>query len=273
MALKKYFNKILLFNILLAGVIVAVLLLIVQWSLNSYTRHGEHITVPDLKGKTLEQAKDILSDSSLEFQIMDSVFDVSKPPLTVVEQNPKAGAGVKRGRKIYVVVNATSAPFTEIPDLIGRSSYKYAKMELESYGFKLAEPVYKPDPHLNSVIGMLANGKPVSKKSKVAKGSIITLILGDGLGSGSVTVPYLIGMRLSDAQFKMQEFSLNLNAIVDEGVVDTAGAVIYKQVPAYGLAQVINLGEYIDVFVARELPEGTVADTSLYNMVDSVKKD
>jgi eukaryotic-like serine/threonine-protein kinase len=268
---KKYFNKLLLYNVLLALGIMALLLLIVQSGLKSYTRHGESITVPDLRGKSLEEVEDILSKENLEWKIIDSIFDMKKPPLSIVEQNPKPKSGVKEGRTIYLTLNATTAPTIEIPDLIGRSSLKYAKMQLESYGLKVGEPIYRPDPHLNSVIGMVVKGKNVSKKMKVPKGTEVTLVLGDGLGNSRVSIPYLIGLRYDEAEFKLRGYSLNVGAVIpDEGVSDTSGAIVYKQVPAYGASSSIRIGEPIDLFIARELPEGIVVDPSLYDKMDSI---
>jgi beta-lactam-binding protein with PASTA domain len=249
-----------------------VLLFIVQKGLNSYTRHGESISVPDLSGKSLEEVKKILSSQNLEWQITDSVYDMKKPPFSIVDQTPKANSKVKQGRTIYLTLNAVTAPTTEIPDLVGRSSYKYAKMQLESYGLKVGDPpIYKPDPHLNAVIGMLVNGRSVTKKTKVPKGTVVDLILGDGLGNSRISVPYLIGMRYEDAEFKLKGYSLNIGSVVvKDGVTDTAGAVIYKQVPEYGSGKSIRMGEPIDLFLSKELPEGITADPTLYDKVDSV---
>lgn len=256
---------------MLAIGIALLLMLIVQWSLKSYTRHGESIAVPDLRGKSLEQAIELLDDKGLEYHVMDSVFDTDKPPMSIVEQNPKPGSGVKTGRTIYVVVNATATPMIELPDLIGRSSLKFAKMQLESYGLKVGEPIYKPDPHLNAVIGLMVNGRAVTKKTKVPKGATVILVLGDGLGNSRITVPYLLGLRYDEAEFKLKGYSLNVGAlVVDEGVTDTMGAVVYRQLPAYGPGNSIRLGEAIDLWLAKEMPEEITVDPSLYDVVDSV---
>ena len=261
-----------LYNILIAIGIIIALLFVVQRGLNSYTRHGESITVPDLRGMSFEQVKNILGSKNLYWQVMDSVYDMSKPPLSIVDQNPKPNSKVKEGRTIYMTLNAVTAPTTEVPDLVGRSSYKYAKMQLESYGLKVGDPpIYKPDPHLNAVIGMQINGRSVSKKTKVPKGTVVDLILGDGLGSSRISVPYLLGMKYEDAEFKLKGYSLNIGSVVVEGgVSDTAGAVIVKQIPEYGPGKSIRMGEAIDLFLAKELPEGMQVDPSLYDKVDSI---
>ena len=269
---KKYFTKALLYNILIALGIIVVLLFAVQKGLNSYTRHGESITVPDLRGMTFSQVKTILGSKNLEWQVMDSVYDMKKPPFSIVDQTPKANSKVKEGRTIYLTVNAVNAPTTEVPDLVGRSSYKYAKMQLESYGLKVGDPpIYKPDPHLNAVIGMMINGHNVTKKTKVPKGTVVDLILGDGQGNSRISVPYLIGKRYEEVEFMLRGYSLNIGSVVvKEGVTDTASAIIYRQVPEYGQGKSIRLGEPIDLFLAKELPEGITVDPSLYDKVDTI---
>lgn len=269
--LKKYFNKVLLYNVLIALGVVIVLLLVVQSGLKKYTRWGESITVPDLRGSTFEQVKEILGSRNLEYQIMDSVYDMNKPPMSIVDQNPKPNSKVKEGRTIYITVNATKAPTTEIPDLIGRSSLKYAKMQLESYGLKVGELIYKPDPHLNAVIGLMVNGRDVTKKMRVPRGTVIDIVLGNGLGNSRISVPYLIGLHLDEAMFKMRGYSLNTGAVVvADGVTDTLNAIIYKQVPEYGEGNSIRIGESIDLFVAKELPADIVVQPELYDKMDSV---
>lgn len=256
---------------LIAVAIVVVLLVIVQTGLKSYTRHDESVTVPDLRGSTVEQIKTILGSKNLEWQIMDSVFDMNKPPMSVIDQNPKPQSKVKEGRTIYITVNATQAPTTEIPDLIGRSSLKYAKMQLESYGLKVGELIYQPDPHLNAVIGMLVAGKNVTKKMRVPRGTVIDVILGDGLGNSRISVPYLIGLHLDEAMFKMRGYSLNTGAVIaDIDVTDTLNAIVYKQVPEFGPGQYIRIGEPIDLFVAKELPADITVNPEWYDQMDSL---
>ncbi|HWB62203.1 MAG TPA: hypothetical protein VG603_01745, partial [Chitinophagales bacterium] len=162
-------------------------------------------------------------------------------------------------------------PTTEIPDLVGRSSLKYATMQLESYGLKVGQEIYKPDPHLNAVIGMQINGREVSHKTRVPRGTAIDLVLGNGLGSTKIPVPYLIGLRYEEAEFKLRGYSLNIGAtiVADSTLTDTAGAIVFKQVPEYGEGKTIRMGEPIDLFIAKELPAGITVDPSLYDQVDT----
>lgn len=271
MEIKKYFNKVLLYNVLIAIGIFTLLMLMVQWGLKSYTRHGESTTVPKLIGSTLDQVEDILGQKKLEYQIMDSTFDMSKPPMSIVDQNPKPGSKVKEGRTVYLTINAANAPLTEIPDLIGKSSFKFAKLQLQSFGLTVGEPVYRPDPHFNSVIGMEVNGKPVTKKMKVPRGTIVTLILGNGLGNTRYQVPYVLGQTYSDAEFFLKGNSLNVVIIdVEEGITDTSSAVVIRQNPPHGEGNSIRIGEALELWLGKEIPAGMEINPDLYGKIDTL---
>ena len=111
----------------------------------------------------------------------------------------------------------------------------------------------------------------VNKKTKVPRGTVVVLILGDGLGGSRISVPYLIGMKYEDAEFKLRGYSLNIGSVVvAEGVTDTAGAVITRQIPEYGPGKSIRMGEPIDLFLAKELPPGVTVDPTLYDKVDTI---
>ena len=159
--MKKFFTKELLYNLLIALGVIVVLLLLVNWGLKIYTRHGKTQQVPEVRGKSFSEAADILDHNHLDLEIMDSTYMPDKPALSIIDQNPKPGASVKAGRTIYLTINAAGAPIAEIPDLVGKSSYKYARIQLEGMGFKVGEPVYRPDPHRDAVLGLMVDGKPL----------------------------------------------------------------------------------------------------------------
>lgn len=270
-ALKKYLTKTLLYNILIAIGLTIVLLMLVNWGLRVYTRHGQTLVVPDIHGLQFDAATDTLSRYGLDYEIMDSAYMTDKPPLSIVEQSPKAGSSVKSGRTIYLTVNASSAPLADVPDLVGKSSFKYAKIQLEGMGFKVGEPVYKPDPHRDALIGMLVNGRPLKAGSKIPKGSTITLLVGEGLGNATIPVPYLIGLHYDEALIKLrEEYNLTTGAVMASGMSDAekSRAYVYKQSPEYGGGR-IHLGGEIDLWLAKEMPDNIEVHTEWYNSSDN----
>jgi len=268
----KNFAKIIAINIGIAIGIAGLLLAIVSWSLSSYTRHGQQIAVPDLRGASIEKAQETLAALHLTLVVMDSAYNVEKPLNSILEQSPKPGAKVKEHRKIYLVVNASKVPSVEVPDLAGKSSLKYAKLQLQSVGLVAGNTIYRPDPHLNAVIGLEVKGRPVGKGSRVPKGTVVDILLGDGIGGEEIKVPYLLGLTLQEAIFILQGKGLNTGAVVlKSGTTDSLSALVYKQVPEGGVNKKIRIGEPIDLFVADELPDDLLIDPLLYNEEDSLE--
>jgi beta-lactam-binding protein with PASTA domain len=222
--------------------------LFVRW----YTNHGQMIEVPDIRGKNFEDAVNILDRQKLHYEVADSSFDDSKPPLAVIDQNPRSKSQVKEYRTIYLTVNAKAAPRIQLPDLKD-VSLKQASMVLQSYGLKVGNLSYRPDLAKDVVIAMHYNGKEVNSGTYVKKGDKIDLLLGDGLGRTQIEVPPLVGLSLREARFVLEGSSLNLGALVLDATVkgDTMDAIVYKQLPDPGDLQnnMMNAGEGVDVFL------------------------
>lgn len=244
------------------------MLLLVNWSLKIYTRHGQSMVVPDLKGKSFAKAEQILNSANLEYKILDSTFQADLPPNSIIDQTPKSGTKVKQGRTIYLTLNAYNAPLVEIPDLVGKSSLKYAQMQLESYGLKVTEPIFKPSPYQNAVLEILFDGKPIAAKTKIAKGSTLTLVVGQGVSSEEVNLPYLIGLPYSQALSKLKnDYGLTLGAlIIDDDIRDTSNAIVYRQSPDFAKGKTMRAGQEIDLFVGKEIPSGIEVDPTLYDI-------
>src|SRR4249920_2157907 len=85
---------------------IMIFALFVRW----YTEHGKEIQVPEVRGKNFDEASRMLANADLQFQIADSSFDDSKPPLSVMDQNPEPHSPVKEGRTVYLTVNSRTAP-------------------------------------------------------------------------------------------------------------------------------------------------------------------
>lgn len=265
--MKKILSKELIINLLIVFVMFLALLLIVNWSLKIYTRHGQSITVPDIKGKTLDQALSILDKADLEYKILDSTFLADQKPNSILEQTPKAGNKVKKGRTIYLTVNAFNAPKVAVPDLVGKSSFKYAQMQLEGLGLKV-DTIFKPSPYNNAVLEILYKGGKLTPDSKISKGESVTIVIGRTAASIDVQIPYLIGLSYQDAKQKIEsELGLAIGAlVVDAGVVDTLNAIVYRQSPEFFDGRTLSSGQEIDLFISKTIPEDIEVKTELYNI-------
>ncbi len=222
-----------------------------KW-LDSYTRHDETITVPDLRGFTPDQVKDFLEDKNLTFEIVDSsVFDMSKPKGSVIDHEPRPGSKVKEFRKIYLTITRTTPPQIPMPDLID-VSFRQAEAIFQTYGLRVGELVYKPDLAKNAVLGIQYKGKELKPGDLVPKGSKLDLILGDGFGNTKVTIPNLFNLTMGEALFVLKASSLNIGSkYFDESVKDSSEAKVYKQFPLFGVGEEVSQGEAIDLYFTQ----------------------
>ena len=154
MTIKEFFsfktNKYFWLN-LIAMVAVVILLLfgVLKW-LDVYTRHGEAVVVPDVKGMTVGEAEMLLRNHGLVCVVSDSNYVKNKPAGSILELNPSAGQKVKEGRTIYLA-----------------AGFKLSESELIS-GEK------------DWVYGVKYKGRQLNMGDKVPVGATLTLLVGDG---------------------------------------------------------------------------------------------
>lgn len=178
------------------------------------TNHGETITVPDVKGMTFEELDAFLTSRNLRFEVMeDSSYSPNFPPLSVLKQTPAPNTKVKEKRKIYVSLNAGTPPLIRMPDLV-EGSLKSAQMVLKTYDLILGNIDYSPDLAFGAVLAQRMNGVAIRPGSKIPKGSIIDLIVGDGLGKQSLESPNIIGLDEESARIAVIGSGLQVGDIV-----------------------------------------------------------
>ncbi|GAB3931601.1 PASTA domain-containing protein [Mucilaginibacter myungsuensis] len=227
-----YFKtKAFLKNLLGAIGVVVGIVLIAFFSLSYYTRHGEGIPVPSLKGLTKERAMAILDEQGFEYKI-DSVYVPDKVPGTVTEQDPDAGTNVKEGRTIYLMVVTTLAPNVTLPDLKD-NTYLEAVAILANYGLKVGDTTYRADIARNHVLEVTFSGRALSTGDKLPKGSVVDLVLGDGAGAAEQEIPDLVNMDLDAAKMAIKGIGLAVGDVIYQGpITDSANLVVVQQFPA-----------------------------------------
>ncbi len=171
----KYIGLNLLSMFIVAGLLVWGILK----GLDIYTRHGQAIVVPDVKGLSATQATELLRRHNLETMVSDSNYIKEKTPGSVLELTPAAGDKVKEGRTIYLTINTYSTPLFTVPDVADNSSVRQAQGRMLAAGFKLTENELIPG-EKDWVYGVVYNGKELEHGQKVPAGATLTLIVGDG---------------------------------------------------------------------------------------------
>ena len=188
MTFKEFFsfkkNRYFWVNIIAMVVATIVLLFLLFFFINLYTRHGKAIEVPDVSGLTAEEATQKLDRAGLEAVVMDYRYEEKIPENIVLEQKPASKAHVKAGRIIYLTVCTKERPTYEIPDIIDNCSLREAEARLKSAGFKLTA-CDTIGGERDWVYGLRCNGRSVRAGDKMPEGSVLTIIIGGGGGHGS----------------------------------------------------------------------------------------
>lgn len=235
--IKAFFKKQWVKHLMVMIGISIVLLFLISLFIKLYARQGKEFVMPQFAvsdstpGKTVEEAM-AANDLDLEFVILDSVYTPGIKAGLILTQDPLAGTMVKKGRKVYVSVASASAADIIMPELTGLS-VRQATSEIYACGLKVGNLTFVDDPFKNNVKEQKVKGRPIYAGQKVAPGTVIDLVVGNGDGSGGVPVPFLIGKTSEQAHRDIHSLSLNVGREHFNGVKDKASAVVYRQEPDY----------------------------------------
>jgi len=260
-------------NVLYAVLITIGLVVMVQISLYFYTDHGKKIQVPDFTGMTLKQLDKFCADNKLYWLIQDSTYVDSKPRGTILSQHPEPGALIKKNRKMFVVTNSWAPEVIKMPKAYDMP-YRQAERVLASAGLRIERTEYVPYFAPTYVIEQKYNGSPIPEGSPVAKGSGITLVIGQGLSNERSAVPNLLNIGKETARKIAMNYYFYVGAVMYDSTVvnsdDSARAKVYKQYP--GIESSARLGTSIDIWLTVDSLTLMQLD-SLATGIDSLNRD
>jgi beta-lactam-binding protein with PASTA domain len=178
--------KKLLIHLVLVGVASVLLALAVLWWLDAYTKHNsELVEIENLEGVLSQKALNKLKDAGLEGVIHDTVFKDGAKKLSVINQNPPAGLKVKKGRKIYLVINTGKVPMVEVPDLAFKTSLSQAHNILSRSHLRVGNVIKRVHPSVRSrtdepVLAQYEHGttKDIVPGSLIERNSKVDLVIG-----------------------------------------------------------------------------------------------
>lgn len=177
--IKKILGNIYVKNIFFICIVFVVLVILVLVGLHLYTKHNESVDVPAVKGLQIEDAIGIFSSADLKYEIVDSIFQTGGVPGAILEQNPKAGSKVKKGRLIYLTTQAKNRQMIEIPSLQDYS-LRQAEAQLNALGFSNISIEEVPSAYKGIVLSISYRGEVLAPGQKVPKGAALRMTVGAG---------------------------------------------------------------------------------------------
>src|SRR5690554_394899 len=156
-------------NLIIAIISFIVFLIVVFFLLRSYTRHGQLVAVPTIKGMVINDAIRALNNQGFEYQV-DSVYQADKQPGLVIDQNPIEGSKVKENRTIYLTIVTLSAPEVKFPE-VRELTFLEARSIIQNYGLKILDTIYIPDIARDRVLDVKFGNQKLLAGQEIAKGS------------------------------------------------------------------------------------------------------
>ena len=173
-----------LFHLFLAAVVTAGL---INYYFNTYlpeiTNHGQEIEAPNLENKNLVEARTLLDEKKLTFVVTDTIFSEKHAPLTIINQQPKKGALVKEGRKIYLTINASDVPKIHITENHIRNlsaGYITLNSSLANLKLEMGDTTYVLGKYKDLVNKIYYKGKELKAGDIIDLGSKLDFELQDG---------------------------------------------------------------------------------------------
>lgn len=161
---------------------------------------GEVVKVPNVIGKTFEEAKKILAEKNLIAMKGYERYDTKRPIGSVVYQNPTPNSEVKAERHVYLSINTSKKPNAPMPDLRGRALGD-VKLTLERLGLELERTEYSVVYKREEEGVVVAQSVPVGAVLKAGtKVSVTVGTLPEDGGVKQSDVPEVIGKTLGEAE-------------------------------------------------------------------------
>lgn len=234
-------------------IIIALVVAIIEitfLSLNSYTRHGEEISVPDFIGLNCDSVIALYKDE-FNFVMLDSVYSKSFPEGSFYQQDPLPDSRVKRGRRLYYV-KVSEAPEKVVMPNLRNLSLRQAMVLLKANGLVVSELEFVDHFAKNAVVDQLFDGEAIDPGTEIIKGSEIKLLVGYGRDDKKTHLPNLITAKKESVKNSVLEASLNLGEEIFMDFDADGKYKVYKMEPAYDIQTLVTLGSKVNVWYRSE---------------------
>ena len=190
-----------------------------------YTNYNEGVTIPDVTKISLEEAQQKLTNFGLRFEVAERRANAAYPADYVIDQNPAPTIIVKPNRKVYLTVNTEVKPQVIVPKVVDLN-LRNAELQLQNYGLTVGSRSYESSRFKNVVLR-----QSIPEGTTVEKGTVVDLVISDGLGDRMVDVPQIIGLRLPEAQLNLRRAGLNVGEVRFKPSKDTIPNIVLDYMP------------------------------------------
>lgn len=222
------------------SVLVVIILAITLW--NPFSSSNNMVTVPNVKGRTVEAATNTLKSVKLKIEVQEEVTDEAAPGI-IFEQNPGENAQVKKRSTVIVKVAAEGSEATETPVADETKMVKLPSVEglsrdvaestLKAMNLKVR---FEPE-ESDSVEKDYIIRQSIDEGTEVEEGSTVVLTYSIGSSVKTTRVPKFVQLTYDKAQEAAQSSKLYVTKSseeysdkVDEGLIISQSIEPYSEV-------------------------------------------
>ncbi|MHB9154888.1 MAG: PASTA domain-containing protein [Endomicrobiales bacterium] len=217
-------------SIIITGAAVFTVLfiyLLFNWTMSALIHSRKEVMVPDLKGKSLQEAVAVLSPLNLGLRKDGEVPDQNLPAGMIMRQTPLAGMPVREGKIVRVTISE-GGTVIYVPDVTGQA-VRSAEITIRSSGLTLGEEssryslMYKKDRVIT---------QDPAPGSIAEKDVMVNLVISAGLPTGNIKLmPDFRGKNISEARGWAEQNGFSVE-ILEEAAGLAAPGSILRQDPA-----------------------------------------
>lgn len=202
---------------------------IAYYSVRMFTQSADEIVLPELTDKNIIWVLETLTNMGLNAKLYGTQYDDAIPRYSVISQDPKPGATIKKGRDVIIYLSKGKKE-NVIPDL-RQIPLKQALILLEKNEFQKGQIsfTYSSKTETESIIAQYP--EPFST---ALKGSACNLLVSRGIAPLEMVMPDMKGQRLETASSMIEKYHLTLSKISSDLDEKQNYGIVLAQMPEAG---------------------------------------
>jgi len=214
-------------------------------SLTLIIKSEDTVIVPDLEGKDVVYALELLTELELNTKVKGSEYTTDIPKNHVVFQEPQPGSEIKKGRDVKIIIS--KGPKTvHMPNLIALSMQQ-ANIILEENDMCSGElsRTYNTEIEKDNIIAQVPSAGAI-----ITRGACIDLLVSKGPRPAAFKMPDLAGLTLEDALQSIEKVQLSIGKLKSAYQKSKPRNIIVEQEPESG--QRVMIDSPVSLLINRE---------------------
>jgi len=187
------------------------------------------VIVPDLVGKEVVSALELLTDLQLNTKVSGSEYSLQFPKNHVIFQEPEAGSEIKKDRDVRIMISKGTRNIL-MPNLITLSGQQ-ARMIMDENGISRGHlsQTYNPAIAKDQIMAQVP-----APGTMITRGTSVDILVSMGTRVAQLKMPDLSGLTLDEAVIRVEKTSLAVGAIQSQFIKQKPRNTVIRQEPLAG---------------------------------------